>query len=131
MPPGGSAHWSVWIGPRVFANSGAEANVGAIKLARKWGSVKRSSAYEIVVFDGAFHGHTLATMSASGTPQWKDLFEPKVPGFIRVQPEDLTAVRKAIGPKTAAVMLEPIQANREFSSHTGSKKDSPAISTRV
>ena len=91
-----------------FANSGAEANEGAIKLARKWGSLKRSAAYEIVVFEGAFHGRTLATMSASGKPQWKDLYEPKVPGFVRVQPEDLSAVRKAIGSKTAAVMIEPI-----------------------
>jgi acetylornithine/N-succinyldiaminopimelate aminotransferase len=92
-----------------FANSGAEANEGAIKLARKWGSVKRSGAFEIVVFEDAFHGRTLATMSASGKPQWKDLFEPKVPGFVRVPKNDLAAVRQAIGPKTAAVMLEPIQ----------------------
>ncbi len=92
-----------------FANSGAEANEGAIKLVRKWGSVKRGGAYEIVVFEDAFHGRTLATMSASGKPQWKDLYEPKVPGFIRVPREDLGAVRRAIGPKTGAVMLEPIQ----------------------
>jgi acetylornithine/N-succinyldiaminopimelate aminotransferase len=92
-----------------FTNSGAEANEGAIKLARKWGSVKRGGAYEIIVFEDAFHGRTLATMSASGKPQWKDLFEPKVPGFVRVPKDDLSAVQQAIGPKTAAVMLEPIQ----------------------
>ena len=92
-----------------FGNSGTEANEGAIKLARKWGSVRRGGAYEIVVFENAFHGRTLATMSASGKPQWKDLYEPKVPGFIRVPREDLAAVRRAIGPKTAAVMLGPIQ----------------------
>jgi acetylornithine/N-succinyldiaminopimelate aminotransferase len=92
-----------------FANSGAEANEGAIKLARKWGAKKLGGAHEIVVFDGAFHGRTLATMSASGKPQWKDLYEPKVPGFVRVPVNDLTAVQRAIGPKTAAVMLEPIQ----------------------
>ena len=92
-----------------FANSGAEANEGAIKLARKWGSVKRGGAYEIVVFEGAFHGRTLATMSASGKPQWQDLYEPKVPGFVRVAKDDLSAVRRAIGANTAAVMLEPIQ----------------------
>jgi acetylornithine/N-succinyldiaminopimelate aminotransferase len=62
-----------------FTNSGAEANEGAIKLVRKWGSLKRGGAYEIIVFEGAFHGRTLATMSASGKPQWADLFEPKVP----------------------------------------------------
>jgi acetylornithine/N-succinyldiaminopimelate aminotransferase len=92
-----------------FANSGAEANEGAIKLARKWGAKKRDGAYEIVVFDDAFHGRTLATMSASGKPQWKDLFEPKVPGFIRIQRDGIEAVGRAISSKTAAVMLEPIQ----------------------
>jgi acetylornithine/N-succinyldiaminopimelate aminotransferase len=96
--------------PRVFfANSGAEANEGAIKLARKWGSIRRGGAYEVVVFEDAFHGRTLAMMSASGKPQWKNLYEPKLPGFIRVPREDLAAVRRAIGPNTAAVMLEPIQ----------------------
>jgi acetylornithine/N-succinyldiaminopimelate aminotransferase len=92
-----------------FANSGAEANEGAIKLARKWGSVKHGGAYEIVVFEGAFHGRTLATMSASGKPQWQDLYEPKVPGFVRVPKNDLSTVRLAIGANTAAVMVEPIQ----------------------
>jgi acetylornithine/N-succinyldiaminopimelate aminotransferase len=92
-----------------FTNSGAEANEGAIKLARKWGSVKRNGAYEIVVFENAFHGRTLATMSASGKPQWKDLFEPKVPGFVRIAPNDLAVLRRAVSEKTAAVMLEPIQ----------------------
>jgi acetylornithine/N-succinyldiaminopimelate aminotransferase len=98
-----------------FANSGAEANEGAIKLARKWGSVKRGGAFEIVVFEDAFHGRTLATMSASGKPQWKDLFEPKVQGFVRVRKNDLAAVRQAIGPQTAAVMLEPIQGEAGIS----------------
>ena len=92
-----------------FANSGAEANEGAIKLARKWGSSRRDGAYEVVVFEDAFHGRTLAMMSASGKPQWRKLYEPKVPGFVRVPREDLAAVRRAIGPNTAAVMLEPIQ----------------------
>jgi len=92
-----------------FTNSGAEANEGAIKLARKWGSVKRGGAYEIVVFEDAFHGRTLATMSASGKPQWKDLFEPKVRGFVHIPKNDLSKVSRAIGPNTVAVMLEPIQ----------------------
>lgn len=92
-----------------FANSGAEANEGAIKLVRKWGALKRGGAYETVVFEDAFHGRTLATMSASDKPQWKELYEPKVPGFVRVPRNDIGAVRQAIGPKTAAVMLEPIQ----------------------
>ncbi len=92
-----------------FTNSGAEANEGAIKLARKWGAVKRGGAFEFVVFEDAFHGRTLATMSASGKPGWDKLFEPKVPGFVRVPRNDLEAVRRAIGPRTCAVMLEPIQ----------------------
>jgi len=93
-----------------FANSGAEANEGAIKLARKWGAKQRDGAYEMVVFEDAFHGRTLATMSASGKPQWKDLFEPKVPGFVRVtRKNDVSAVQRAISGKTAAVFLEPIQ----------------------
>jgi acetylornithine/N-succinyldiaminopimelate aminotransferase len=92
-----------------FANSGAEANEGAIKLARKWGAAQRGGASEIIVFEDAFHGRTLATMSASGKPQWKDLFEPKVAGFVRVRKNDIQAVRQAISPRTAGVMLEPIQ----------------------
>lgn len=92
-----------------FANSGAEANEGAIKLARKWGSVHRSGAYEIITMVNSFHGRSLATMSASGKPLWQELFEPKVPGFIKLPLNDLDAVAHAITEKTAAVMLEPIQ----------------------
>ena len=92
-----------------FANSGAEANEGAIKLARKWGAAKRGGAHEIIVFEDAFHGRTLATMSASGKPGWDRLYEPKVPGFVRVPRNDLAAVEAAIGPRCCAVLLEPIQ----------------------
>jgi acetylornithine/N-succinyldiaminopimelate aminotransferase len=92
-----------------FTNCGAEANEGAIKLARKWGSVHRQGAFEIVTMINGFHGRTLATMSASGKPQWQDLFEPKVPGFVKVPLNDLEAVATAIGEKTVAIMLEPIQ----------------------
>lgn len=92
-----------------FANSGAEANEGAIKLARKWGQEHRDGAFEIITTQGGFHGRTLATMSASGKPQWAELFEPKVPGFVKVPFNDVKAARDAIGPKTVAIMLEPIQ----------------------
>jgi acetylornithine/N-succinyldiaminopimelate aminotransferase len=92
-----------------FANSGAEANEGAIKLARKWGALHREGAYEIITFEDSFHGRTLATMSASGKPQFRDLFEPKVPGFPKARLNDLASVEKLIGEKTVAVMLEPIQ----------------------
>jgi len=92
-----------------FTNSDAEANEGAIKLARKWGALHRAGAFEIVTMDHGFHGRTLATMSASGKAGWDKLFEPKVPGFPKVPLNDLAAVERAIGPRTAAVMLEPIQ----------------------
>ena len=92
-----------------FANTGAEANEGAIKLARKYGALHRSGAYEIITFDGAFHGRTLATMSASGKKAFEPLFEPKVPGFPKATLNDLASVERLIGDKTVAVMLEPIQ----------------------
>jgi acetylornithine/N-succinyldiaminopimelate aminotransferase len=92
-----------------FTNSGAEANEGAIKLARKWGQKHRGGAYEIITTHHAFHGRTLATMSASGKAQWEKLFEPKVPGFPKVPLNDIAAVERAIGERTVAVMVEPIQ----------------------
>jgi acetylornithine/N-succinyldiaminopimelate aminotransferase len=96
-------------GHTFFANSGAEANEGAIKLARKWGQAHRRGGYEIITTENSFHGRTLATMSASGKPQWRELFEPKVPGFVKVPFADLAAVESAINDQTVAVMLEPIQ----------------------
>jgi acetylornithine/N-succinyldiaminopimelate aminotransferase len=92
-----------------FTNSGAEANEGAIKLARKYGALHRNGAYEIVTFEGGFHGRTLATMSASGKKAFEPLFEPKVPGFAKAQLNDLASVKRLINDNTVAVMLEPIQ----------------------
>ncbi len=92
-----------------FANSGAEANEGAIKLARKYGTLHRNGAHEIISFVGGFHGRTLATMSASGKKAFEPLFEPKVPGFRKAQLNDLDSVERLINNKTVAVMLEPIQ----------------------
>ena len=92
-----------------FCNSGAEANEGAIKLARKWGARYRNGAHEIITMDHGFHGRTLATMAASGKAAWETLFEPKVSGFTKVPLGDLGAVRGTITPRTVAVMLEPIQ----------------------
>ena len=92
-----------------FTNSGAEANEGAIKLARKWGAKNSKGAYEIITFENSFHGRTLATMSASDKPQFRDLFEPKVPGFPKARLNDLESVEKLITGKTVAIMLEPIQ----------------------
>src|SRR5712672_4071488 len=92
-----------------FANSGAEANEGAIKLACKYGVLHKNGAYEIITFEGAFHGRTLATMSASGKKAFEPLFEPKVPGFPKAQLNDLASVKRLISDKTIGVMLEPIQ----------------------
>src|SRR4029453_18187146 len=92
-----------------LCNSGAEANEGAIKLARKWGARYRGGAFEIITMHSSFHGRTLATMAASGKPGWDDIFPPKVPGFRKVPLGDLAAVADPITPATVAVMLEPIQ----------------------
>ncbi|HJV53024.1 MAG TPA: acetylornithine transaminase [Noviherbaspirillum sp.] len=108
-----------------FANSGAEANEGAIKLARKWGKVNKNAAgenrFEIITFNHGFHGRTLATMSASGKAGWDTMFAPQVPGFYKAELNDLASVEKLISDKTVAVMLEPVQgesgvipATREF-----------------
>ncbi len=104
-----------------FANSGAEANEGAIKLARKWGQLHRKGAFKIITFDHSFHGRTLATMSASGKPGWDKLFAPQVDGFPKAKLNDLDSVRALIDDQTVAVMLEPVQgeagvipATREF-----------------
>ncbi len=108
-----------------FANSGAEANEGAIKLARKWGKMHQNPAsehrYEIITFDHSFHGRTLATMSASGKAGWDTMFAPQVPGFPKAELNNLASVEALITDKTVAVMLEPVQgeggvipASREF-----------------
>jgi acetylornithine/N-succinyldiaminopimelate aminotransferase len=92
-----------------FTNSGAEANEGAIKLARKYGALHKNGAYEIITFEGGFHGRTLATMSASGKKAFEPLFEPKVSGFPKAKLNDLASVKRLINDKTIGVMLEPIQ----------------------
>ncbi|MBU3620308.1 acetylornithine transaminase [Polynucleobacter sp. CS-Odin-A6] len=92
-----------------FANSGAEANEGAIKLARKWGQLNKSGAFEIITFDHSFHGRTLATMSASGKPGWDTMFAPQVAGFPKAELNDLESVKKLVTDKTVAVMIEPVQ----------------------
>jgi acetylornithine/N-succinyldiaminopimelate aminotransferase len=108
-----------------FANSGAEANEGAIKLARKWGKLHPNKSnqhrYEIITFNHSFHGRTLATMSASGKAGWDTMFAPQVPGFPKAELNDLASVEALINDKTVAVMLEPVQgeggvipASREF-----------------
>lgn len=92
-----------------FTNSGAEANEGAIKLARKYGALRKNGAHEIITFEGGFHGRTLATMSASGKKAFEPLFEPKVPGFAKARLNDIASVEALMSDKTVAIMLEPIQ----------------------
>ncbi len=92
-----------------FCNSGAEAVEGCIKLARKWGKEKRDGAYEIIVAEDAFHGRTLATVTATATEKYRAPFTPLVEGFVRVPFNDVEAIKSATTGKTAAVLLEPIQ----------------------
>ena len=90
-----------------FANSGAEANEGAIKNARKWGRSNRNGASEIITVSHAFHGRTLNTMAAGDKPM--DDFSPVPEGFVNVEFGDLEAIQSATSERTAAVMLEPVQ----------------------
>ncbi len=93
-----------------FANSGAEANEAAIKMARKRQSVGgHPERYGILTFEGAFHGRTLATLAAGGQAKYLEGFGPKVQGFDQIPLGDLDAVEAAIGPNTGAILIEPIQ----------------------
>ena len=93
-----------------FANSGAEANEACIKMARKYHAAGgHPERYRIVTFEGAFHGRTLATIAAGGQQKYIDGFGPKVDGFDQVPFGDLKALKSAITPETAALMIEPIQ----------------------
>ncbi|MCX7817294.1 MAG: acetylornithine transaminase [Syntrophales bacterium] len=93
-----------------FCNSGAEANEGAIKLARKYGNEILGGKYEIITMKGSFHGRTLATLAATGQDKFHRGFEPLPTGFRYVIFNDVNALRNAITDKTCAVMLEPVQA---------------------
>ncbi|MCP3875365.1 MAG: aminotransferase class III-fold pyridoxal phosphate-dependent enzyme [Desulfobacteraceae bacterium] len=92
-----------------FTSTGAEANEGAIKLARKFGAKYKSGAYEIITTSQGFHGRTLTTMSATGKKQWENLFEPKTKGFVKTIFNDFESVRQSITEKTCAILIEPIQ----------------------
>jgi acetylornithine/N-succinyldiaminopimelate aminotransferase len=91
-----------------FANSGAEANEAAIKIARKWGKEHRSGAYRIITAWRSFHGRTLAAVTATGQPKYSAPFAPLPEGFDHVPYGELEAIKSATGEQTAAVMLEPI-----------------------
>jgi len=93
-----------------FANSGAEAMECAIKMTRKYHAAKgHPECYRIITFEGAFHGRTLATLAATGSSKYLEGFGPPLDGFDQVQLGDLDAVRKAIGPHTAGILIEPVQ----------------------
>ena len=92
-----------------FGNSGAEANEAAIKLARKWGRRNRDGAYAVVTAEHAFHGRTLATVTATGKEAYMRPFAPLPEGFVHVPLNDMDALERAVDATTAAVLLEPIQ----------------------
>ena len=93
-----------------FCNSGAEANELAIKMARKYHYAKgHPERFHIITFEGAFHGRTTATLAAGGQEKYLEGFGPKAPGFDQVPFADREALEAAIGPQTAAILIEPVQ----------------------
>lgn len=92
-----------------FCNSGTEALEGSIKMARKYQAVSgKPERFRIVTFEGAFHGRTLASLAATGNKKYLEGFGPPVEGFDQVPLNDLDAVKKAIGPNTGAILIEPV-----------------------
>ena len=92
-----------------FGNSGAEANEGAMKLARRYGKLNRDGAYEIITALSSFHGRTMGTLAATGQPHYQENFTPIQPGFVHVDYNDVEAIMNATNDNTAAVMIEPVQ----------------------
>ena len=92
-----------------FGNSGAEANEGALKLARRYGKQNRDGAYEVITAYSSFHGRTMATLAATGQPHYQEPFAPLLPGFVHVDFDDVEAIMSATTDRTAAVLLEPVQ----------------------
>jgi acetylornithine/N-succinyldiaminopimelate aminotransferase len=92
-----------------LCNSGAEANEGAIKIARKYGAARNASKTTIVTLRGSFHGRTIATLAATGQDKFHEQFGPYPEGFAYVEPEDGAALDAALGSGTCALLLEPIQ----------------------
>jgi acetylornithine/N-succinyldiaminopimelate aminotransferase len=92
-----------------FTSTGAEANEGAIKIARKYGALFKGGASDIITTQLGFHGRTLTTMSATGKPQWESLFEPKSKGFQKAIFNDIDSIKNMATENTCAIMFEPIQ----------------------
>jgi acetylornithine/N-succinyldiaminopimelate aminotransferase len=92
-----------------FGNSGAEANEGAIKLARRYGQLHLGGAYEVITTLGSFHGRTLAMVAATGQARFQQPYPPLPTGFVNVEYNNIDAIRSATTDKTCAVMVEPLQ----------------------
>jgi len=92
-----------------FCNSGAEANEGAMKLARRYGKLHLKGAYEIITTYGSFHGRTLATVAATGQDKFQQPYIPLPDGFVNVEYNNIEAIKAATTNRTCAVMVEPIQ----------------------
>ena len=92
-----------------FCNSGAEANEGAAKLARKWGKKELNGAFEIITTLNSFHGRTQAMMAATGQPHYQDNWRPLMPGFVNVEYNNLQQIKDAYTDNTCAVLIEPVQ----------------------
>ncbi len=92
-----------------FCNSGAEANEGAVKLARKYGKLHLNGAYEVITAINSFHGRTLAMTAATGQKKFQEPYLPMPAGFINVQYNSIDAIKKATGKQVCAIMLEPIE----------------------
>ena len=92
-----------------FANSGAEAVEGAIKLARRWGAEHKPGAYKVVTLERSFHGRTLAALAATGQASKQDAFKPLPEGFVHVPPNDVESLETAVDDTVAAVMIEVVQ----------------------
>jgi acetylornithine/N-succinyldiaminopimelate aminotransferase len=92
-----------------FCNSGAEANEGAVKLARRYGKLHLDGAFEVITTTGSFHGRTLAMVTATGQPKFQEPYIPLPTGFINVRYNNIQAIKAATTNQTCAVMLEPVQ----------------------
>ena len=92
-----------------FCNSGAEADEGAVKLARRYGRLHLDGAYEVMTAMRSFHGRTLAMVAATGQPKFQEPYTPLPEGFVNVEYDDMNAIKRAAGKKTCAVMLEAVQ----------------------
>lgn len=93
-----------------FVNTGAEANEVAFKFARKWGILKKNGAFRIITFENSFHGRTIAALTATGQKKFHKYLKPMAQGFVYARLNDISDVRKKMDKKTAAVLIEPIQA---------------------